>query len=330
MPNNGAVHPIPMVLCATWFCAIAAPVAAQGRPRLASLEVRTELTQTALPNGLTYASGAVIGKAGELFIVCAEASAVFKFDKDGKFLTTIGRRGQGPGEFNRPGAIGWVGDTLWVRDEGLSRFTLFDERGAVLRTIHPIKPEVPGVPSAFLQAHGLFGHGRILYYQVSLADPTNSAMDTVRFLTADADGRNLKSFLALGPGTKPAISLKPGRAVNVTAAQPWNDGDVYLMDPTSDGVVQINRSTKRNRTLEYQVVRLTAGGDTLFRVAVPYRAPPVTGADVDAWLDNFADKRLISAFGSKDALANALMAALFRPQYLPPPKAGVVGTDGAT
>jgi len=48
------------------------------------------------------------------------------FDMSGKFVRNIGRDGAGPGEFRQIERFGWVGDTLWVSDPVLRRYTLFD------------------------------------------------------------------------------------------------------------------------------------------------------------------------------------------------------------
>jgi len=47
-----------------------------------------------------------IGSKGEIYILDSQNSRVQKFDKDGRFLLTIGRKGEGPGEFPYyPGAM---------------------------------------------------------------------------------------------------------------------------------------------------------------------------------------------------------------------------------
>lgn len=44
----------------------------------------------------------------------------------------IGRLGAGPGEFQRIGAMNWIGDTLWVADIRLQRVQFFDHIGNLL------------------------------------------------------------------------------------------------------------------------------------------------------------------------------------------------------
>jgi hypothetical protein len=55
---------------------------------------------------------------GRFYATATGSSPVIAFDAKGKFITTIGRRGDGPGEFRRIAVIDvGVGDTLYVREE---------------------------------------------------------------------------------------------------------------------------------------------------------------------------------------------------------------------
>jgi hypothetical protein len=55
---------------------------------------------------------------------------VVKFDKDGKYLMTWGKKGSGPGEFNLPHSIDIDANRrLYVADRSNSRIQIFDENG---------------------------------------------------------------------------------------------------------------------------------------------------------------------------------------------------------
>ena len=57
------------------------------------------------------------------------------YDVNGKRLATIGRRGQGPGEFMQPQVQGWLADTVWIYDAELRRHSFFSRDGRFLRTV---------------------------------------------------------------------------------------------------------------------------------------------------------------------------------------------------
>ncbi len=69
-----------------------------------------------------------IGPYGELIVSDSDNSRIVRFTTNGELLEVIGRRGEGPGEFQRPTYLGLVPDTnvLVVADSGrrISRFAL--------------------------------------------------------------------------------------------------------------------------------------------------------------------------------------------------------------
>jgi hypothetical protein len=82
----------------------------------------------------------------EIAVVDAGVPHIKVFSPTGVFQRTIGRQGQGPGEFN---SIGWVqlsGDTLIVYDGSQRRITLLGLDGAVYATLIP-RPAGGGLPA---------------------------------------------------------------------------------------------------------------------------------------------------------------------------------------
>jgi DNA-binding beta-propeller fold protein YncE len=68
-----------------------------------------------------------------IFVVDSQAHAVLVFGRDGKYQSSFGQRGTGPGEFNFPTAIAADGrGHLVVSDTMNSRVQVFDERGNFL------------------------------------------------------------------------------------------------------------------------------------------------------------------------------------------------------
>lgn len=65
---------------------------------------------------------------GNLWVLDAGNHRVQMFDRDGGFVRSIGRQGQGPGEFESPAYLAVVGDRLVVR-AARSRLSVFDLEG---------------------------------------------------------------------------------------------------------------------------------------------------------------------------------------------------------
>src|SRR5690606_5565248 len=103
-----------------------------------------------------YQFGRVAGALwlGDGTIVVGDAAAkeVRYFDSDGSYRLTVGREGQGPGEFLDVSLTGAVGDTVVVWDSRQSRLTFIGPDGAVERVVpvsrsdgESITPRVLGV-----------------------------------------------------------------------------------------------------------------------------------------------------------------------------------------
>lgn len=85
---------------------------------------------------------------GSFFRSAAAEGLVHKFDASGKLVKTFGRKGQGPGDLQMPGALDVLdGKTLVVTDAGNNRLSLFDLEGIFLKTV---KLGEEGSPTSFL------------------------------------------------------------------------------------------------------------------------------------------------------------------------------------
>ena len=73
---------------------------------------------------------------GSFFRTAATDGLVHKFDAQGDLLKSFGRKGQGPGDLQMPGALDVLeAKTLVVNDAGNRRLSLFDLDGNFLRTV---------------------------------------------------------------------------------------------------------------------------------------------------------------------------------------------------
>jgi hypothetical protein len=84
-----------------------------------------------------------IDTLGNIYIVDRPDAQVKEFDKDGKFFKTIGRKGQGPGEFNMPSMVLFseISRSFYVLDLLTRRFSLFDLDGHFIRSV-PVQAEL--------------------------------------------------------------------------------------------------------------------------------------------------------------------------------------------
>jgi len=66
---------------------------------------------------------------GRIYVADTHAHDIKVFTDDGRLLDVIGRRGEGPGEFNSPTHLAFAFDKLYVTDTLNSRIQIFDEHG---------------------------------------------------------------------------------------------------------------------------------------------------------------------------------------------------------
>jgi len=77
---------------------------------------------------------------GNIYVSDGMANCLFKFDRSGMLIKTIGKKGQGPGELIRPNSIALGGKNIYVQDLGNSRFVVFDKNGNYVRNIKIFLP----------------------------------------------------------------------------------------------------------------------------------------------------------------------------------------------
>lgn len=78
--------------------------------------------------------GVEVGPDGRIYVLDGQDQQIRVYDDAGRPLRTVGRRGDGPGEFTQARLFGFKGDTLWVNDAGPMRVTLMSAEGQVLST----------------------------------------------------------------------------------------------------------------------------------------------------------------------------------------------------
>ena len=94
---------------------------------------------------------------GRLVVVNRGSQELLMFGRDGEFLRSVGRRGEGPGEFMDPVELDFVaGDSIVVWDWGLGRIVLFGPDGSHGRSFR-LQPPVPSPTGrvAVLGRHGI-------------------------------------------------------------------------------------------------------------------------------------------------------------------------------
>jgi len=176
------------------------PTPLPGQPT--SITLTEELTVGLSKNpdeSFSEVSYLVVDGEGKIFALDIKEQMIKVFDKNGKFLQTIGKKGQGPGEFGLAAGIQLTGDNLlMVEDNANRRLVLFKPTGEFIRNIS--MADKLGLVSLLLDAQGNYLGREVVF------DESNEKM----FFEAKKFGQDLKPLFSFdkieapipGPNTK--------------------------------------------------------------------------------------------------------------------------------
>lgn len=105
---------------------------AAGQPATLVEEIRFQ-GEDGTPSELGEPRDIAVDALGRIYVVEGKPAAIKVFSPDGQFIRTIGRDGEGPGEF-RVGFIAIRGEHLVIQDPRISRISVFDTSGAFVRS----------------------------------------------------------------------------------------------------------------------------------------------------------------------------------------------------
>ncbi len=240
---------------------------------------------------------------GHLAVVNGGSNEIRVFDRTGKPAGTFGRQGSGPGEFQRIGSAGRMGDTLFLYDRSLLRVTrvLLAPTPVLLGSFQVL---AQGGDRGSVSLRGQLGDGRWL--ASTGISPTFDGPPGVRRLpgsvgTIAANGTGEMQWLAELPSGavfvhNPTGNLKEA-AVGLIGFSPFvyavaSGGAAWFGDSASDSLVRVTPDGRR-RTMT---------------LPIPLRTPPaslVAAALADALETD------------RNPQGRSFSEARFSPKYLP-------------
>jgi DNA-binding beta-propeller fold protein YncE len=156
---------------------------------------------------------AVVGPSGDVFVLQGHGkgeSQVLKFDRDGNFIKSFGRKGKGPGEFDLPHSLVFdAKGLLYIADRNNARIQVLDADGNYVR-----ESKHPGTPCGLFMAadqtiwlaHGHTG-------QIMTLDLSGNVLGT---MPGGGNGKTLGKF-----GEAHYIALSPRGEVFVADTLNW-------------------------------------------------------------------------------------------------------------
>jgi hypothetical protein len=223
--------------------------------------------------GLEEASPAEFGRVrsvmadadGRFYVADALAMEVRVFDRDGRFLHNLGRRGSGPGEFEGLHGVAWLSaDTMVAVDYGNARLALMDRAGNHLgqwpwmRATGPVRFYFPVAPGQFyaqgLRSTGDSDDGRRRVEPVWVRYGVDGPIDTLGIPTRDTPAPG-SGVICRGEGL--GFFTNP-------------HGDRLLTTPAPHGERIVAMAA------EYRLAFLDAAGDTIRVLTRDADPPPLT------------------------------------------------------
>ena len=223
---------------------------------------------------------------GTIFVLDYQAREVRAFDSDGRYLRTIVRRGEGPGEIAAANGIVLLGDTLlWIHDHGNWRIIGVDLAGEQVRQFD--KP----VLSYGAIWDGVFdNHGRYWRDDSHTDDeppyPPPPGWNSTTW-------RRYYKFYDLSSGAVDSVYLGERSYRSFYAHYRDPSGRLQWLTPGFQAyeatVVNPSGGFWRANTAAYRIARTDEGGDTLVVIESGMPALPVTEEDRSAFVEEVVE-----------------------------------------
>lgn len=275
---------------------------------------------------LTSVTALTLGPGKEIYVAQPQEGCIKVFSPAGRLVRTIGRKGEGPGEFMALDNMGWVGDTLYVSDGRLGRVSLFGTDGRYLRSLSSNWMTATDSTTLTVRVHRLRADGTAIVEPLVptplIADGTVKARS---LLTMDTTGHVLNHVAELS--LRNMLLVVPAGPGILSGPQPFGDAPLFAIAPSGDYIAILDRTaagSPDSSTMRF--TKITPQGDTALTRAIPYEPIPFQEQLVDSVIDARAAV-VAGEFGSLRKAREVLTHMAYRPAFFPPASGVVVAGE---
>lgn len=273
----------------------------------AQMAIRGSESDTTLPDRIFAIE---VGRDRSIYVLSPTHPSILQFDARGVLRGRIGRSGSGPGEFGRPVAMGWRGDTLWVADQSLRRVQFFSADGRLIRT----------------SSGGRWGH------LVPLADGSylagrGMALDASQasVVRLSADLKRADTVAILRWKALPQLKIPTGSGSFIVGAARFTDRAERVVAPRGDAIYLIEPDPSPTaRAAAIRVRVLEPSGRLRWEKRIPYKPVPLSNRRFEEAVEGLASGH----DGSGKLDRGAVRKAMTRPEFLPAVAQSLVATNG--
>lgn len=225
-------------------------------------------------------AGIAVDARGRIYAADRDYQTIRVFSPSGDSLKTIGREGEGPGEFTRlRGVQIGAGDSLFAYDGDQRRISAFGSSGRFAYST-TVSSGGRGLPSRLIKPDTT---GFVIEYSVPYTSRSQKVEHSQWIRWLSPDGRVLRDSLLVAPNDEAIIEREEGRSITI-ASLPFGRSAVIRVGPGNTLFYGWNDSLS--------IGWYTLEGQRLGRVQLPYEPVPVTDADVEAILERYPDNEL--------------------------------------
>ena len=268
----------------------------------------------------------VIGPGGNMYVAQPGESTIKVYDRAGRFVRSIGRKGGGPGEFNSVGTIGFIGDTLFALSVSNQLMHLFRSDGTHLRSFrfpYAVINDSALYASRFTILFGpLLVDGSVLAHPRLGSTGAQSPPSPILRVTREGQVINVIARRSTAGGT---LQLRQGN-IALFMQLPFSTGDIFAVPPKGDALVLVSRyppSTQKDTS--FSVSRFGLDGATVFQRTIHYRPIRLERRQIDSMMVARLKDAGRGRFNPQDFLESAAQQL---PKFKPPVTDVVAGSDG--
>lgn len=289
----------------------------------------------------TWFVGLEVAPDGRIYTMHPQEATIRVHTAAGEPLPSIGRRGDGPGEFNRLAAMGVIGDTLWALDIGTYRFSYFSYDGTLLASRRIPIDYGSGVPvgredlarrlRSARRPRGLLSDGRVWGAPIAYNDFVAKGWISEQALVVEDSTNQFVDTLVITPLTNSVWEIrdpdKP-RSDGVTRSAPFSDTEIVTLFPYAPMVYRLDRTVRPDSAHTLRITAVTFGDSVLWSRAYAYTPRTISPLQIDSLVDAFVG-RAVEEHGLAPArAARWARDNLYVPAHHPAVSSMIVGRDG--
>ena len=253
------------------------------------------------------------------------------FSDTGEPLGSVGRQGEGPGEFMQLWRMGWIADTLYAYDRGLRRFTLISPELEYVRYIyvpaeaHP-GPEMEGKLPLFNAVYGaqLYADGSVYGQFGSARDPVKTEAYDPEMNTYGrvAEDGTILSYFQWTEGSADPIEITIGDQTGFLNPYVLQSPErpIMRLDDTGERMAYVRVAMEGPDAGTFEVEMEDIFSGVLYERRYPFDPEPITQEVRDSILEAYLE-------GAPPEFVQPLRRGAYFPPLMPPIHGLVGGKD---